>query len=127
MKDVRNGFLVFVTEYRNNATDIGSRNHQFRGAKAPDSKAPLKMARTKLTNLAPPSFCRLFKARTKKKFVEYLSEVRISNACRYLMESDRSISEVAYVCGYKTVSNFNKLFKKITGLTPQAYKKNTIG
>jgi AraC-like DNA-binding protein len=82
---------------------------------------------SKIAHLTPPSFCRLFKARTKKHFVEYLSEVRISNACRYLMESDRSISEVAYICGYKTVSNFNKLFKKITGLTPQAYKKNATG
>lgn len=80
---------------------------------------------SKLANLTPPSFCRIFKMRTKKHFVEYLSEVRISNACKYLMESDMSISEVAYACGYKTVSNFNKLFKKITGVTPQAYKKNT--
>jgi len=80
---------------------------------------------SKLANLTPPSFCRLFKLRTKKHFVEYLSEVRISNACKYLMETDMSISEVAYECGYKTVSNFNKLFKKITGVTPQGYKKNT--
>ncbi len=80
---------------------------------------------SKLANLTPPSFCRIFKMRTKKHFVEYLSEVRISNACKYLMESDMSISEVAYACGYKTVSNFNKLFKKITGVTPQAYKRNT--
>jgi len=82
---------------------------------------------SKLANLTPPSFCRLFKARTKKHFVEYLSEVRISNACKYLMETDRSISAIAYECGYKTVSNFNKLFKKITGVTPQTYKKNTAG
>ena len=82
---------------------------------------------SKIANLTPPSFCRLFKSRTKKHFVEYLCEVRISNACKYLMETDRSISEVAYICGYKTVSNFNKLFKKITGVTPQAYKKKTSG
>lgn len=80
---------------------------------------------SQLAHLTPPSFCRLFKARTKKHFVEYLSEVRIANACKFLMETDKSVSEIAYACGYKTVSNFNKLFKKITGLTPQAYKKNT--
>ena len=82
---------------------------------------------SKLANLTPPSFCRLFKLRTKKHFVEYLSEVRVSNACKYLMETDMSISAIAYACGYKTVSNFNKLFKKITGVTPQAYKKNIAG
>jgi AraC-like DNA-binding protein len=41
------------------------------------------------------------------------------------METDMSISKVANECGYKTVSNFNKLFKRITGVTPQGYKKNT--
>ena len=80
---------------------------------------------SKLAHLTPPSFCRLFKLRTKKHFVEYLSEVRISNACKFLMETDMTISAIAYACGYKTVSNFNKLFKKITGVTPQAYKKNS--
>lgn len=80
---------------------------------------------SKLAHLTPPSFCRIFKMRTKKKFVEYLGEVRISNACKYLIETDMGISEVSYACGYKTVSNFNKLFKKITGVTPQGYKKNT--
>ncbi len=79
---------------------------------------------SKLAHLTPPSFCRLFKWKTKKHFVEYLSEVRVSNACKCLMETDMSISAIAYACGYKTVSNFNKLFKKITGVTPQTYKKN---
>ena len=82
---------------------------------------------SKMANLTPPSFCRLFKARNKKHFVEYLSEVRISNACKALIETDKSISTVAYESGYKTVSNFNKLFKKITGVTPQVYKKNAVG
>ena len=81
----------------------------------------------KLANLTPPSFCRLFKVRTKKHFVEYLNEVRVSNACKLLMETDKGISAIAYECGYKTVSNFNKLFKKITGVTPKEYKKNTEG
>lgn len=80
---------------------------------------------SKIANLTPPSFCRLFKSRTKKHFVEYLNEVRVSNACKLLIESDMSISEIAYDCGYKTVSNFNKLFKKNMGSTPTEYKKNT--
>lgn len=78
-----------------------------------------------VANLTPQSFCRLFKNRTKKHFVEYLNEVRVSNACKLLMESDKSMSQVAFSCGYRTVSNFNKLFKKITGLTPKEYRKNT--
>lgn len=75
-----------------------------------------------ISNLTPQSFCRLFKKRTGKSFVEYLNEVRISAACKYLLDSDWSISEVAYNCGFKTVSNFNKLFKNITGHSPKNYR-----
>ena len=75
-----------------------------------------------IANLTPTSFCRMFKAKTKKNFVEYLNEIRISNACKHLIETDMSVSEIAYECGYKTVSNFNKLFKKNTGSTPKEYK-----
>ena len=80
---------------------------------------------SKVANLTPESFCRLFKTKTKKRFVEFLNEVRVSNACKLLIQTDMSTSEVAYDCGYKTVSHFNKVFKKITGNTPKEYKKNT--
>ncbi|MBS7256619.1 AraC family transcriptional regulator [Flavobacterium branchiicola] len=80
----------------------------------------------KIANLTPTSFCRMFKAKTKKPFVEYLNEIRVSNACKYLIETDLGISEIAYECGYKTASNFNKLFKKLIGTTPKEYRKNTL-
>lgn len=77
----------------------------------------------KIANLTPTSFCRMFKLKTKKSFVEYLNEIRVSNACKFLIETDLGISEIAYECGYKTASNFNKLFKKLTGTTPKEYRK----
>ncbi|WP_077370986.1 AraC family transcriptional regulator, partial [Flavobacterium sp. A45] len=78
----------------------------------------------KIANLTPTSFCRMFKSKTQKHFVEYLNEIRVSNACKFLIESDMGMSEIAYECGYKTVSNFNKLFKKLTETTPKEYRKN---
>lgn len=80
-----------------------------------------------IANLTPTSFCRMFKSKTKKNFIEYLNEIRISNACKQLIETDMSVSEIAYNCGYKTVSNFNKLFKKNTGNTPKEYKNKIAG
>lgn len=80
---------------------------------------------SKIANLSPPSFCRLFKSKTKKHFVEYLAEVRIAQSCKLIMETDMSIATIAYSCGYKTASNFNKIFKKVTGFTPMEYKKKT--
>ena len=81
---------------------------------------------SQIANLTPTSFCRMFKTKTKKPFVEYLNEIRVSNACRYLIETDLGVSEIAYECGYKTASNFNKLFKKLMGTTPKEYRKKAI-
>lgn len=76
-----------------------------------------------IANLTPTAFCRLFKQRTSRHFTEYLNEVRISNACKFLQETSLNISEIAFQCGYKTLSNFNKSFKKTTGLSPKEYRK----
>lgn len=77
----------------------------------------------RLTNLTPQSFCRLFKKRNNMHFVEFLNQVRINNACKLLLDSDWTVSEIAYSCGYKTISNFNKLFKETTGLSPRIYRE----
>lgn len=77
----------------------------------------------KMTNLTPPAFCRLFKKRTNRHFVSYLNDVRISKACKQLLETDFNVSEIAFHCGYKTVSNFNKIFKKNIGTSPKAYRE----
>jgi len=80
---------------------------------------------SKIANLSPTAFCRLFKQRTNRHFVEYLNEVRISNACKFLLETNLNISEIAFQCGYKTLSNFNKIFKKTTALSPKEYRQKT--
>ena len=67
---------------------------------------------------------KFFKLKTKKSFVEYLNAIRVSNACKLLIETEMGISEIAFECGFKTASNFNQLFKKLTGTTPKEYRKN---
>ena len=79
-----------------------------------------------LALLTPQSFCRMFKRKTNKPFIAYLNEVRISKACEYLLDTDVPISEVAYQCGFKTISNFNKHFKEIAKSSPKRYRKNTL-
>lgn len=75
-----------------------------------------------LSKLTPQSFCRLFKKRNKKKFVEYLNDIRIARACNYLSETDLSISQITYACGYKSVSNFYKLFKETKNCCPKVFR-----
>lgn len=78
-----------------------------------------------IAHLTPQSFCRFFKNRMSKNFIDYLHEVRISYACRYLIETDKTISEIAYVTGFNTVPNFNKQFKSKMGLCPTEYRYST--
>jgi AraC-like DNA-binding protein len=75
-----------------------------------------------VANLSPTAFCRYFKQRTRKTFSRYLNEIRIGQACKLLTEKNSSISRICYTTGFQNLSNFNRQFKKITGLTPRAYK-----
>ncbi|MEN8226325.1 MAG: AraC family transcriptional regulator [Bacteroidota bacterium] len=76
-----------------------------------------------IANLSTPAFCRYFKIRANKTFIKFLNEIRISHACRLLVEEDQPVASICYTCGYSNVSYFIKQFKKITGLTPLSYKK----
>lgn len=74
--------------------------------------------------MTPTAFCRFFKQRTNKTFFEFLIELRVAHACQLLTtDHEIKINEISDICGFNTISNFNKKFKKIKGLTPTEYKK----
>lgn len=75
-----------------------------------------------LTAMTVPAFCRYFKRISGKTFVRYLNEYRITHACKLLTENHSTISEVAFSCGYNTLSQFNRCFKQITETTPSYYR-----
>jgi AraC-like DNA-binding protein len=68
------------------------------------------------------SLCRYFKKRTKMSFSQYLLELRMTNARKILIEMDKPISDIAYLCGYNSSSHFCKVFKDHTGQSPYQYK-----
>lgn len=70
------------------------------------------------------SFCRFFRNRTKKSFSQYLLDQRISYACTLLIQSDKSISEISDLCGYKSSSHFCKVFKDQINQSPYQYKRS---
>ena len=74
-----------------------------------------------IANLSTEAFCRYFKIRTRKTYTNFLNEVRISNACKLLINEDQSIQDVCFQVGFSNLSNFNRVFKKITGKTPSNY------
>jgi AraC-like DNA-binding protein len=79
-----------------------------------------------IAGLTPQSFCRWFKKSVGKHFFEYLNDIRISKACELLIDSSAPVGEIAYFCGYNTVSNFNKLFKQSVGLTPGQFREQSL-
>ena len=76
-----------------------------------------------ICNLSVSAFSRYFKSRVNKPFSNFLTEVRISHACKLLHESDQNISEIAFSCGFYTLSNFNKLFRERLYKSPKEYRK----
>lgn len=75
-----------------------------------------------VAGMAPAAFCRYFKNRTRKTFVEYLNELRIGHARKLLTNADMSIGQVGLECGYKNNSHFHRQFKLSTGITPFQYQ-----
>lgn len=67
------------------------------------------------------SFCRFFKKRTNKSFIQYVNDIRIGYACKLLLEQNHNISQIAYESGFENLSNFNKQFKKIKCVTPSKF------
>lgn len=74
-------------------------------------------------NMDKNAFCRFFKKGTRKSLFTVINEVRISKACQHLTESDQNILQICYACGFNTISNFNKAFKKQIGISPSTYRK----
>lgn len=77
-----------------------------------------------------PAFCRYFKKVTGKTFITYLTNFRIVYACKLLSDEHSTIAEVAFECGFNSLSQFNRSFKRFTGRTPTDYRQDlrkTVG
>ncbi len=68
------------------------------------------------------SFIRRFKAATGNSPIEYIQRVRIEAAKRLLENSHLHISELVYQTGYNDLKSFRDVFRKLTGLSPKAYR-----
>ncbi len=76
--------------------------------------------------MTPAYFSSVFSKEMGKSFIKWLTEVRIEHAKRFLENSESDILEICYECGYNTPSQFIKMFKRETGITPSGYRKTKI-
>jgi len=78
-------------------------------------------------NMSVVSFNRFIKKRAGKTFIQYLQDIRIGYAARWLIEKDLNIAEIAYKSGFNNITHFNRIFKKIKGCTPTQYRRDFRG
>ncbi|WP_291104883.1 MULTISPECIES: helix-turn-helix domain-containing protein [unclassified Flavobacterium] len=82
---------------------------------------------SKVASMTSISFNRFIKKRTGKTFVNYINDIRIGYAARWIVEKDLSISEIAFKSGFNNIANFNRSFKSIKKRTPSQYREDFSG
>lgn len=79
-----------------------------------------KIAR--IAKMSPFAFSRYFKKNCGAGFIEYLNRVRTNKACYLLRETEYAVHDIAMECGFASISNFNKQFRKAEGISPRDYR-----
>lgn len=74
-------------------------------------------------DMSPQYFCSCFRAMTKRSPMEYLNYYRLTSAVKMLINTDESITQIAYACGFNDLSYFIKLFRKEKGVSPGKFRK----
>lgn len=76
-----------------------------------------------VAKMSPVAFSRYFKENCGAGFVEYLNRTRTNKACYLLRETGYQVHEIARECGFGSISNFNKQFRKTEGISPKGYRE----
>ncbi|MEO5716366.1 MAG: AraC family transcriptional regulator [Luteolibacter sp.] len=73
--------------------------------------------------MSPAAFSRWFKIHMGCVFSRYLTEIRVARVCSEIAHGKLSITEAAYLSGFNNLSNFNRRFLEVTGLTPTVFRE----
>lgn len=122
----KNTKILSVADFSNSATSYNSRRIEkvieFLNAYY-DKKITLKDA-AKIANMTEVSFSRFFKSNTGIGFIDNLIDIRLGHASRLLIDTNHTIAEIAYCCGFNNISNFNRLFKKKKNYSPKKFRED---
>lgn len=79
---------------------------------------------SKMFHVESSYFSRMFRKETGKNLMVYLCEKRMNKAIEYMKKSDRNLTEIAFMVGYDDYTYFNKVFKKVKGMSPREYRNS---
>ena len=77
---------------------------------------------SKFVNISANHFSEKFKEVTGVNFVDYIASIRIEKACSLLHDFDLRVSEIAFAVGFQSLSQFNRVFKRLAGKSPTQYR-----
>ncbi len=80
----------------------------------------------RLSGYVPLHILRLFRESTGQTPHEYLCTYRLLQAKKMLCNTNDSIADIAFSCGFQSASHFQKLFQKRFGITPNRFRKTTV-
>lgn len=89
----------------------------------PEEKLSMEEAAA-FTNMSYSNFCRSFKATIGYSYVDFCNIIRVRRAQELLQNSQKSVTEISTLLNFGSVSYFNRIFKKLTGCTPLAYRSS---
>ena len=71
-------------------------------------------------------FCKVFKKTTGLKFTDYVARVRLEDAKSQLLNPNRRVSEIAYDVGFQSLTQFNRMFKRVFGQSPSEFRAHLL-
>jgi len=110
-----------LVEQQNEEPPLITRAKHFIGDHQAESLSLEQMAKT--LNVSTFYFCKMFKKATGLTFTDYLARTRIERAKNLLLNPNVRVSEVAYDCGFISLTHFNRIFKRIVGKSPTVYRR----
>ncbi len=110
-----------LVEKRYEEPPMITRAKQFIGEHQVEEISLDQMAKT--LNVSTFYFCKMFKKATGLTFTDYLARTRIERAKNLLLNPNARVSEVAYDCGFVSLTHFNRVFKRIVGKSPTVYRR----
>lgn len=78
-------------------------------------------------HLSDGAFSRFFHQHTGRTFPVFVNQLRVGRACHLLASTDQPVTEIALVCGFANLSNFNRQFLRLKKTTPREYRRRLTG
>lgn len=76
-----------------------------------------------IANMSQSAFSRFFKLHTGRTLSDYIIDTRLGYATRMLLDTQDSIANISFNCGYNNFSNFNRIFKRKKGCSPSEFRE----